>query len=142
MRKKRLKKYLCLAITFTITMLLLSGCTSGSGDSERLRDLDFTVLGENEQPDTLKEIIGEKRTAPFQISYVLGGNLYIAVGYGEQESGGFSISVNELYETEDAIVIDTTLIGPGSAQNVTQVVTYPYIVIKTENIADKPIVFQ
>ena len=142
MPRNRLKKYLCLAITLTITMLLLSGCTSASGDSERLRDLDFTVLGEKEQPDTLKEIIGEKKSIPFQISYVLGADLYVAIGYGEQASGGFSISVNDFYETEDAIVVDTTLIGPGNAENVTQAKTYPYIVIKTENIADKPIVFQ
>lgn len=142
MRKKSFKRYFCLAIALTITMLLLSGCTAAYESSDKLRDLDFTVLGEKEQPDTLKEIISEKKKAPFQISYVLGSDLYVAIGYGEQAGGGFSISVNDFYETEEAIIIDTTLAGPGNAEKVTQAATYPYIVIKTENIADKPIVFQ
>lgn len=142
MLKEIVKKKSYLLTAFVITILLLSGCTSADEDSGKLRDLDFTVLGENEQPDTLKQIIGEKKDAPFQISYILGNDLYIAVGYGKQESGGYSISINEFYEKEEALVIDTTLIGPGNAANVTNTATYPYVVIKTENIAEKPIVFQ
>lgn len=64
------------------------------------------------------------------------------MGYGEQPSGGYSISVNAFYETEESLVIDTTLIGPGKAENVTNTPTQPYVVIKTENIADKAIEFK
>ena len=95
-----------------------------------------------EQPDSLKDIIAEKYADPFQISYTLGEELYIAVGYGEQPSGGYSISVNSFYETDDTLVIDTTLIGPGKAENVTKTPTRPYIVVKTQNIADKMIEFK
>ena len=68
--------------------------------------------------------------------------MYIAIGYGEQPSGGYSISVNEFYETEESLFIDTTLIGPGKAENVTNTPTRPYIVIKTENIENKKIEFK
>lgn len=68
--------------------------------------------------------------------------MYIAIGYGEQSGGGYSISVNEFYETEESVIIDTTLIGPGKAENVTNTPTRPYIVVKTQNIADKMIEFK
>lgn len=118
------------------------GCSAGEEPTDKLGDLDFTVVGEREQPDALKEIIAEKKTSAFQISYTIGGDLYIAVGYGEQPSGGYSICVNAFYETEDSLYLDTTLIGPGKAENVTATPTTPYIVIKTENIEGKPITFQ
>lgn len=134
-------KNLTLAITMVILMLALAGCGMEREAEDKLRDLDFTVVGENEQPDALKDIIAEKRASAFQISYTIGEELYIAIGYGEQPSGGYSITVNAFYETPDSLYIDTTLIGPGAAENVTDTVTTPYIVIKTENIADKPIEF-
>ncbi|MFG6370001.1 MAG: protease complex subunit PrcB family protein [Lachnospiraceae bacterium] len=123
-------------------MLFLAGCAGESTEEDKLKDIEFTVIGEDQQPDSLKEIVAEKSAQPFQISYTLGEELYIAVGYGEQPSGGYSISVNAFYETEESLVIDTTLIGPGKAENVTNTPTRPYVVIKTENIADKAIEFK
>lgn len=123
-------------------ILALAGCETQETAKDKLKDLNFTVVGEGEQPDALKDIITEKSKSAFQISYTIGEELYIAIGYGEQPSGGYSITVNEFYETPDSLFIDTTLIGPGSAENVTDTPTMPYIVIKTENIADKPIEFK
>ena len=117
---------------------------SGEGSNSKRGDLVFTVLGEEQQPDSFKEIIADKSAQPFQISYTLGEELYIAVGYGEQPSGGYSICVNEFYETKDAIVIDTVLISPDTAKskNAPYIPTRPYIMIKTENIEDKTIEFK
>ena len=141
MPKRIIKHKMYLLILLAAICLMLSGCSKNKESADKIRDLDFTVLGVDEQPDELKQIIAEKQATPFQISYSLGGDLYIAIGYGEQKSGGYSITVDEFYESETILYIDTTLIGPGSAENVTNVITYPYIVIKTENIQDKPIEF-
>lgn len=135
-------KHLLQTMTVVIITLALVGCEAEKTTSDKLKDLDFTVVGEAEQPDALKDIIAEKSKNAFQISYTIGEELYIAIGYGEQSSGGYSITVNEFYETPDSLFIDTTLLGPGSAENVTDIPTTPYIVIKTENIADKPIEFK
>ncbi len=136
------KKILILTMSAVFLCAVLLGCSTEQEAKDRLRDLDFTVVGQDQQPETLKEIIGEKSANAFQISYTIGEDLYIAVGYGQQPSGGYSICVNEFYETEDALHIDTTLIGPGKAENVTNTPTTPYIVIKTKNIEDKRIEFQ
>ncbi len=141
MRKRKTRIVLTALTVFLILGTL--GCSAKEEIPEdKINDLDFTVVGEDQQPDSLKDIIAEKYADAFQISYTLGEDLYIAVGYGEQPSGGYSISVNAFYETEDTVVIDTTLIGPGKAENVTKTPTRPYIVVKTRNIADKMIEFK
>lgn len=141
MRKRKTRIVLTALTVFLILGTL--GCSEKEEIPEdKINDLDFTVVGEDQQPDSLKDIIAEKYADAFQISYTLGEDLYIAVGYGEQPSGGYSISVNAFYETEDTVVIDTTLIGPGKAENVTKTPTRPYIVVKTRNIADKMIEFK
>lgn len=140
---KKGKKWLTLTMLAAFLTLGTLGCsTEEEIQEDKIKDIDFTVVGEDQQADSLKDIIAEKYADPFQISYTLGEELYIAIGYGEQPSGGYSISVNAFYETKDTLVIDTTLIGPGKAENVTKTPTRPYIVVKTENIADKMIEFK
>ncbi|MBO5033101.1 MAG: protease complex subunit PrcB family protein [Lachnospiraceae bacterium] len=139
----KIKKNVLSAVIGVMLVLGISGCSMEEEDAGgKLKDIDFTVVGEEQQPEALKDIIAERSAEPFQISYAIGEDLYIAIGYGEQPSGGYSISVNEFYETDDALIIDTTLIGPGKAENVTNTPTKPYIVIKTENIDGKTIQFQ
>lgn len=139
---KKVRRVMVLTIVSVILMFSMLGCSMEDAAEDKLKDIDFTVVGEDEQPEALKDIIAERSAEPFQISYTIGEDLYIAIGYGEQPSGGYSISVSEFYETKDALFIDTTLIGPGKAENVTKTPTKPYIVIKTENIENKTIQFK
>ena len=62
---------------------------------------------------------------------------------GENAAGGFGITVNDLYLTENAIYFDTTLLGPSpdSEAPASDTASYPYLVIKTEYI-DEPVVFK
>ena len=113
-------------------MLFLSGCTMMNEEKIKLRDLDFTVLSQEMIPEQLLPILEEKKSAPFQITYTDNANLYICVGYGEQETGGYSIAVDELYLTDDEIIIDTSLLGPEPSEKDTPQPSYPIIVVKTE----------
>ena len=56
--------------------------------------------------DFLKEL-EEKKINPFQMTYMDGEYLYIALGYGEQPTGGFSITIHGLYETGDKLCLET-----------------------------------
>ena len=133
--KKGLLFVLCILIA-----MWLAGCGQmQTTQEEKIRDLEFTVVATAEQPETLVEVIEEKKAEGFQICYTKGDYLYLAIGYGTQPTGGYSISVNAVYETENTIVVDTTLIGPGT-QEAAAVESYPYVVIKIENI-DKTIQF-
>ena len=66
--------------------------------------------------------------------------IYLCIGYGKQETGGYSIAVNDLYETANAIYLDTSLIGPKEADGKNGNPSYPYLVIKTP-FMDKTVVF-
>ncbi|HAU86198.1 MAG TPA: hypothetical protein DCW90_12110 [Lachnospiraceae bacterium] len=128
-------------LLLVVVMMALAGCKTETAKDKKIKDLEFTVVEEVDQPEQLKKMIDEKKMQHMKLSYSDGEYLYVIVGYGEQKSGGFSIQVNKFYETENAIYIDTTLLGPNASDTVTQALTYPYVVIKTEYI-DKPIVYQ
>ena len=140
MGKKKSGKVLLVAalLAWVFVVRFLTAC---SVDLQKVRDLEFTVVGETDLPEELKNVSGEKKMAPFKLTYTDDQNLYIVVGYGEQETGGCSISVKELYLTENAIVADTELLGPESAEQAGTEKSYPYIVVKTEHL-EEPVIFQ
>ena len=142
MKKTKYKRTIVIILCVIFTVYLMGGCSMQEAQEEKLKDLEFTVVTEAELPQALKDVIMEKKSKSFQISYTLGDDLYITAGYGEQASGGYSICVNELYETETNIVIDTTLMGPESQDQITDTPSFPYIVVKTENIDGKTVEFR
>ena len=135
------KAKILLCIAMAAATLLLAGCTFLSEETIKLRDLDFTVLSEEKVPEELLTIIEEKKASPFQITYSDNEYLYICVGYGEQETGGYSIAVNELYLTETNICANTSLLGPDASEKGNKTPSYPYIVIKTEYL-DQTVIFE
>ena len=121
--------------------LCLCGCSVQTEDSEKIKDLEISVIGEEEIPQELLTQIEEKKQEEMQITYSDEENTYIVRGYGVQASGGYSISVDELYLTENSIVIKTSLIGPSVAEQVEEKESTPYVVVKTL-ISDKNVVFK
>lgn len=107
----------------------------------KLRDLDFTVLSEEKIPEELKTIVEERKAENFKLTYSDKQYLYICIGYGEQETGGYSIAVNELYLTDNAIYVSTSLLGPEASEKSNKTPSYPYIVIKTEFL-DQTVIFE
>lgn len=131
---------LLIMICIALVQLFLGGC-SVEEEYPKLRDLEFTVVEPGNEPETLISIIDEKKEEPFQLSYTIGDDMYLVIGYGKQEKGGYSIQVNDCYETEATIYIDTSLVGPESGEGIIDRESYPYIVIKMETIQDKLIEF-
>lgn len=120
---------------------LFSGCGIEETDAKKLKDLPYDVLESKEIPEEFSTIIEEKKENIFKLTYTDKEYLYIAEGYGVQETGGYSISVNECYLTKNAIYFDTTLIGPSKGEKINQVKSYPYIVIRTKYL-EKNVVFK
>lgn len=115
---------------------ILSGCSMLNMEKVKLRDLEFVVLSEDVLPAELKTIIDERKHEEFKLTYADADALYICVGYGQQKTGGFSITVDELYLTETAIYVETTLLGPDGSEKPSKAPSYPYIVIKTEAVEE------
>lgn len=135
------KVWLTLAMLMAMMGWMLMGCSASRESKDKVRDLDFTVAGNMDIPEELKKLIAEKQQQPFKLTYSDDQNLFIAVGYGVQPAGGYSISVNDLYLTENSVVINTELKGPEKGENAGTEQSFPYIVIKTEFL-ENPVVFQ
>lgn len=143
-KRKGMGIRLCSIILAGMAAVFLAGCAADwlttAEKTEKVRDLEFTVVGEDRQPEELKKILEEKKKEEFKMTYTDQEYLYICIGYGEQPTGGYSITVNELYLTENAVYVDTNLLGPQTAEKEKEGASYPYIVLKTEAV-DKSVVF-
>ena len=133
-------KKICLLVIVSIMAAMLSACGGETEKEENRNNLEFTVVSEDRLPDELKEILDQKKESAFKLTYADEGYLYICVGYGKQESGGYSVTVNELYETDNAIYVNTNLLGPKAGSSPGTSPSYPYIVLKIE-FRDKTVVF-
>lgn len=123
------RRILCV---FSALVLLLSGCSVRRIGGEKQQDLDYKTLDRLGIPEKLWKEVEEKKEEPFLLAYGDGEQLYIAMGYGEQESGGYSIQIEEVCETEDAVCIRTCLTGPDEGEKVSQEPDCPYAAVATE----------
>lgn len=140
-RKVFLAMSLCI---WVMVVRLLSGCSAigvGKDSGDKVRDLEFTVTASEEVPEELQKLIDEKKAEAFKLTYTNDQGLYIAAGYGQQQSGGYSIAVKELYLTDNSIVFRAELMGPQKGEEGGNEPSYPYIVVKTE-LLDEPVIFQ
>lgn len=134
-----MRKIGSLAIVLCL-LVMMAGCSTEKSNLEKLNDLDFTVVEEEDIPEEMTEEIKNSKDKPFKTTFADKGALYICEGYGEQATSGYSIEVAECYETSNAIYIHTNLLGPTGEEEVIEKTTTPYIVIKME-YKEKNVVF-
>ena len=139
MGKSSIKRAVLLA-SACIAAVWLAACAPEAQTEEGAENMEFTVVSEDRLPEELLKIVDSKKENAFKLTYADEGYLYICIGYGRQESGGYSVTVDALYETENAVYVSTNLLGPkaGSTPGVSP--SYPYIVLKVE-FRDKTVVF-
>lgn len=131
------------AALFCIVFIVFTSvsCSVKKLKTEKLKDLDFTVVKEEDIPEELQEVIAAHKEQIMKLTYADQGFLYIVEGYGRQETSGYSIEVKECFETENAIYFQTNLIGPSQDEKIVERESFPYIVVKLQYL-DKNIVFQ
>lgn len=122
-----------IVILLVLCMILsVAGCEKETESTERGKDWDYTVVAVRDCPEDFLEELEEKKVNPFQMTYMDGEYLYVALGYGEQATGGFSIAVRGLYESGDKLCFETELRGPGKDEVVKEKPSYPFVIVKTE----------
>lgn len=137
--KDKKRKYILMIILLGVLMLL-NGCVRKECE-EKVKDLEFTVTKEEELPEALRQQIEEKKEGDFRFTYSDNEYLYVARGYGIQETGGYSISVEDCYLSDTAICVKTRLQGPENGEEVTKAPSYPFIVLKLE-LREEEVLFQ
>lgn len=140
-----MKRKSCLLAVLSGLLLCLCGCSAEVLHREEGRQLDFTVTARSELPEEVEAVLDEKLGTSFETACQYGDSLYLICGYPVQESGGYSIRVNHLTATKDAIYFQAELIGPGSDETTestkNSTSTAPWLVVKTEYL-DLPVIFE
>lgn len=129
------KQLISIIVVLAFSIIALTACSiTEEEENKKIEDVDFTIVEKEEIPEIVAQKVAEEKKEPFKFSTSEGDYLYIAIGYGEQPTGGYSIQVEELYRAKDCIVVETKLVGPSEEDAVVTILTYPYIVIKIENV--------
>ena len=132
------KLYVALMLFFLCTTC---GCSIEKTSNEKIRDVEYTIVEDEDVPEELMKLINDSKEEIFNLNYKDKGYLYMVKGYGPQPTTGYGITLEEIYETDTSICVKTMLKGPAKTEKVNNVITYPYIVIKVENI-DKIVLFE
>lgn len=140
-KKRGLAGYAAMIMSFMLVFGIWGGCGIEKTDGKKIRDLEYEMVEEEDIPEELKSKIEEKKEADFKLTFESDRFLYIVRGYGEQETGGYSIQILDFYLTKNAIVFDTNLMGPSKDEVKNTAPSFPYLVIRIEN-QDKNIIFQ
>lgn len=109
-------------------------------EEQKQEEIPFVIVSEECIPKELASLIEKRKEQEIKLTYVDGNNRYLIIGYGKQETGGYSIYIKDLYKTENAIYVDTCLMGP-KEQKVKNAPSYPVIVIQISEMG-LPVVFK
>ena len=124
-----------------LVVFFLTGCHIRKLQPEKVADLEYTILEEEDIPEAFLKMLEEKKGNPMMLTFLNDEWLFIGVGYGTQKTSGYSITVDSMYLSPDGIYLDTTLYGPKPEETVTQVESYPYLVLRTER-REESVIFE
>lgn len=119
----------------------MQGCNMKIVPQEEKSEVSFTIISKECLPESLSKLIEERKEEEMKLTYVDQGNRYIIIGYGKQDSGGYSIYIKDLYKTENALYVDTCLMGPKEKEETQEVASYPVMVLRIQEMG-LPVVFR
>ena len=125
--------------TICLSIMTMTGCSKN--ESKEHTVIDYTVVENEDLPAELRKLIDNKKENTLRLTYTTKDYTYVVAGFGTKETSGYSIKVNDVYKSGDAIYADFALIGPSENEAVNEVATTPYIVLKYEK-RDEPVVFK
>ena len=136
-----MKRILTIVGLTVLLLPVLFGCGKKEDDRSGRSEVDFEVVPKEELPAPLAEAVEENKKDEIRMTYMDGEDLYLIRGYGEQATGGYSISVLECSEDEEKVYLDTRLLGPENPDEISRDPSYPYLVLKID-MRDKEVVIQ
>lgn len=129
-----------LTVFLLCVCFLISGCITRIEKEQKQKDLEYILIDQEHLQEEMTEVLGQLKKKAFHIVYSDQGKTYLAEGYGACPTTGYSIQVNELYETEHTIYIHTSLMGPEVSEETKEITTFPYIVVEISG-TEKEVVF-
>lgn len=104
-------------------------------------EVSFVVLENNEVPDRITRILPRYRTLERALATEVEEEIYVIVTRGEKSTGGYTVSIESMHLIEEneerKLVVKATFKDPEADELVAQVITYPYVAVKT-NLRELP----
>ena len=96
--------------------MLLASCRITDVSEGERKELSYAIVKPGDFPPEIDQILRRKKESAFQMAYESGDDLYILRGYGKQKSGGFSIQIEEVSKSENAVFVRTKLVGSAAKE--------------------------
>lgn len=127
------KKILIVAIVIMVIIAAVFAVKYFVKDDD---SVTFEVLSEEQIPQKIQEILPRYKNLERALACKVDDQIYVIATRGEKPTGGYAVQIDsiEKVKTEDQtkVVVYTTFKDPKPGDIVTQVITYPFIVVKTE----------
>ena len=98
------------------------------------------LIDQEHLPEEMTEVLSQLKKKAFHFVYSDQGKTYLAEGYGACPTTGYTIEVKKLYETEHAVCLNTSLMGPATGEETKEITTFPYIVVEISE-TEKEVMF-
>lgn len=101
------------------------------------KEVPFEVLSEEMIPQKIQEIMPRYKNLERALACKVNDEIYVIATRGEKPTGGYTITLDRIEKVKDdddktRLIVYTTFEDPEPGSMVTQALTYPYVVAKTE----------
>jgi hypothetical protein len=132
---------LILTMSLTCTALPVYALNSNNSSTAPVQNIvnnkiNFEIVSDKDAPKNLLEMISnnkENKGFLFTVDDAT-GYIYIAVMIGSRPTGGYSIEVTGIEDNEGKTNVFVKEMSPSKDMFVTQVITYPYTIVKAKGI--------
>jgi hypothetical protein len=125
-----------IAIMAMIIMIVFAGIYTVKYFMKDDAGVPFEVLSEEAIPQKIQEILPRYKALERALACKIDEEIYIIVTRGEKPTGGFTVDIDRIEkvieEEKTKLVVYAQFEDPKPGDVVTQVVTYPYVVAKTD----------
>ncbi len=124
-------------IAAIIIMLIIAGTYAVKYFMNDDKEVPFEVLSEEMIPQKIQEIMPRYKNLERALACKVNDEIYVIATRGEKPTGGYTITLDRIEQVKDEdekirLVVYTTFEDPEPGSIVTQALTYPYVVAKTE----------
>ncbi|MCG8539587.1 MAG: protease complex subunit PrcB family protein [Clostridia bacterium] len=131
-----------LMIAIIALLVLVSGIMGIRHFMEDDKEVKFQVLEEKEIPQKIKEILPRYQNLERALACKVNGEIFVIVTRGEKPTGGYTVDIDKIEKIQGEddkfkIVVYARFKDPKPGDVVTEAITYPYILTKT-NLDELP----
>ncbi|PAB58767.1 protease complex subunit PrcB family protein [Anaeromicrobium sediminis] len=128
-----MKKVLVLIL---IMILIIGGVFMMKKMFKGNKNVSFETVAEENIPEKIKEILPRYKNLERALACKVDDVVYVIATRGEKPTGGYTIKIDKIgkekIDEKNKVVVYTTFKDPKAGDVVTQVVTYPYAIVKTD----------